>query len=140
MRNCSASPLEVLPRYHTLVHTHITEVGLPQRRPGSTMSSDFHHIPILPAAPSLTSHLQALDLLAARLSSLSIRAEWETRVPLNAKASIKGTIVNTGTVKINVGGEWWVDMTPQEGEAWVRRRKAGEQSLTAGSWGTSSKG
>lgn len=41
-----------------------------------------------------------------------------------------GKIVNTGDVKINIGGEWWVDMTPQEGEAWVRRRKAGKLRLS----------
>jgi hypothetical protein len=89
------------------------------------MSGDYHHLPILPASSSLTSHLQALDLLAARLSSLATKTEWETRVPLNSKASIKGSLTNTANVKINIGGEWWVDMTVQEGEAWVRRRKAG---------------
>lgn len=90
------------------------------------MSDDYHHLPILPASGSLASHIQALDLLATRLSSLSTRSEWETRIPLNSKASVMGRIVETGNVKINIGGEWWVDMTPQEGEAWVRRRKAGK--------------
>jgi prefoldin subunit 5 len=89
------------------------------------MSGDYHRLPIQPASSSLASHLQALDLLAARLSSLSTRAEWETRVPLNSKASIKGSVINTANVKINIGGEWWVDMTASEGEAWVRRRKEG---------------
>lgn len=28
-------------------------------------------------------------------------------------------------IRINIGGEWWVDMTPDEGQAWVRRRKTG---------------
>jgi prefoldin subunit 5 len=86
---------------------------------------DYHHLPILPASSSLSSHLQALDLLAARLHSLNTQAEWETRVPLNSKASVKGAIVNTANVKINIGGEWWVNMTPLEGEEWVRRRKTG---------------
>lgn len=89
------------------------------------MSGDYHHLPIQPASHSLASHLQALDLLAARLDSLNTQSEWETRVPLNSKASIRGSVVNTANVKINVGGEWWVDMTASEGEAWVRRRKAG---------------
>lgn len=90
------------------------------------MSDDFHQLPISPASGSLASHIQALDLLAARLASLSTRSEWETRIPLNSKASMLGKIVETGNVKINIGGEWWVDMTPQEGEAWVRRRRAGK--------------
>jgi prefoldin subunit 5 len=89
------------------------------------MSDDYLYLPVQPASASLTSHIQALDLLAARLSSLQTRVEWETRVPLNSKASVKGRIVDTGNVKINIGGEWWVDMTPLEGEQWIRRRKTG---------------
>jgi hypothetical protein len=90
-----------------------------------SMSDDYLYLPVQPASASLTSHIQALDLLAARLSSLQTRVEWETRVPLNSKASVKGRIVDTGNVKINIGGEWWVDMTPLEGEQWIRRRKTG---------------
>lgn len=89
------------------------------------MLGDFNQLPILPASSSLASHLQALDLLAARLATLSSRSEWETKVPISSKASVSGSIVGTANVKINIGGEWWVDMTPQEAEAWVRRRKEG---------------
>ena len=116
-------------RFNFIQNTAIHEGGdlllhLVQPSLGS-MSDDYLYLPIQPASASLSSHLQALDLLAARLSSLQTRAEWETRVPLNSKASVKGRIVDTGNVKINIGGEWWVDMTPSEGEQWIRRRKTG---------------
>jgi hypothetical protein len=96
------------------------------------MSDDYLYLPIQPASTSLASHIQALDLLAARLSSLQTRAEWETRVPLNSKASVRGRIVDTGNVKINIGGEWWVDMTPAKGEQWIRRRKTGMYRFVRG--------
>ena len=118
-------------RFNFIQNTAIHQGGVPTTAPRTSlgsMSDDYLYLPIQPASTSLSSHLQALDLLAARLSSLQTRAEWETRVPLNSKASVKGRIVDTGNVKINIGGEWWVDMTPAEGLAWIRRRKAGTLS------------
>jgi hypothetical protein len=85
------------------------------------MSGEYSNLASLPGSPSLTSQLQSLDLLASRLSSLVTNAEWESKLPLDS--SVKGKAVEN--VRINVGGEWWVDMTPLEGEAWVRRRKTG---------------
>jgi len=115
-------------RFNFIQNTAIHQGGVSATAPRTSlgsMSDDYLHLPIQPASTSLSSHLQALDLLAARLSSLQTRAEWETRVPLNSKASVKGRIFDTGNVKINIGGEWWVDMTPSEGEQWIRRRKTG---------------
>jgi hypothetical protein len=85
------------------------------------MSGDYSNLASLPGSLSLTSQLQSLDLLASRLRSLSTKAEWESKLPLDS--SVKGKTVEN--VRINVGGEWWIEMTPSEGEAWVRRRKTG---------------
>jgi hypothetical protein len=85
------------------------------------MSGDYSNLASLPGSPSLTSQLKSLDLLASRLRPLSTKAEWESKLPLDSCVKPK-TVEN---VRINVGGEWWVDMTPSEGEAWVRRRKIG---------------
>lgn len=85
------------------------------------MSGDYSNLASLQGGQSLTSQIQSLDTLASRLSSLVTKAEWESKLPLDS--SVKGKAVEN--VRINVGGEWWVDMTPPEGEAWVRRQKIG---------------
>jgi hypothetical protein len=86
------------------------------------MSGDYDNLASLTGPQSLTSQLQALDTLASRLSSLVTKAEWESKLPLDS--SVKGKTAEN--VRINVGGDWWVDMTPSEGQAWVRRRKTGK--------------
>jgi hypothetical protein len=85
------------------------------------MSGDHNNLASIPGSQSLTSQLQFLDTLASQFSSLVTKAEWDSKLPLDS--SVKGKAVEN--VRINVGGEWWVDMTPSEGEAWVRRRKTG---------------
>jgi hypothetical protein len=89
------------------------------------MSGDQNNLASLPGSQSLTSQIQSLDSLASRLRSLVTNAEWESKLPLDS--SVKPETVEN--VRINVGGEWWVEMTPLEGEAWVRRRKIGKSSV-----------
>jgi hypothetical protein len=88
------------------------------------MSQDHHHLPVLSNTDSLISKLKDLDRLAAQLSSLSTKTGTETGVPSRSE----GRPANIEHVKINVGGEWWVDMTLKEGEAWIGRRKVGMSS------------
>jgi hypothetical protein len=85
------------------------------------MSGDYSNLANLSAPQSLTSQIQSLDILASQFSSLVTKAEWDSKLPLDS--SVEGKAVKN--VRINVGGEWWVNMTPSEGEAWVRRRKTG---------------
>jgi hypothetical protein len=85
------------------------------------MSGDYSNLASLQGGQSLTSQIQSLDILAFQFSSLVTKAEWDSKLPLDS--SVKGKTVEN--VRINVGGEWWVDMTPSEGAAWVRRRKLG---------------
>jgi hypothetical protein len=85
------------------------------------MSGDYSNLASLPGPQSLISQLQSLNILASQFSSLVTKAEWESKLPLDS--SVKGKTVEN--VRINVGGEWWVEMTPSEGAAWVRRRKLG---------------
>lgn len=59
----------------------------------------------------LASRLDELDELSQALSELSVAPE-----PKRDGGS---------TIKIDVGGGWWIDMTPSEAQSWVERRKAG---------------
>jgi prefoldin subunit 5 len=83
-------------------------------------------LPLRPSDHTLAAHRAALDLLAARLDALAMRSRWAARVPINSKASFEGDIVHTNEVKVNVSGDWWVEMTAHEAADWVRRRKASE--------------
>ena len=92
------------------------------------MSDDLCFLPIRPPSPSLRSQILSLDVLAAQLSSLKRSVAWDTATSASFGAQNKESLAATGNIKINVGGEWWVDMTPAEGLAWIRRRKAGTLS------------
>lgn len=92
------------------------------------MSDDLCYLPIRPPSPSLRSQTRSLDVLAAQLSSLKRTVAWGTATSASFGAQNKESLAATGNIKINVGGEWWVDMTPAEGLAWIRRRKAGTLS------------
>ncbi|BEI83044.1 hypothetical protein CcaverHIS002_0309120 [Cutaneotrichosporon cavernicola] len=81
-------------------------------------------LPLRPSEHSLAAHIAALDLLAARLDALPTRSRWAARVPLNSKASFEGDIVHTNEVKVNVAGDWWVEMSAHEAGDWIRNRKA----------------
>ena len=94
-------------------------------RSNGTMEDGFR-LPILPSDGSLQSHLTALDLLTARLSTLTTRTRWPARIPLNSKASFSGCLIHTNDVKVNVGGDWWIEMTAEEAVEYVKRRKNGE--------------
>jgi len=94
------------------------------------MTADQPFTAISPSDDSLTAHLQALDLLSARISSLTARTRWAARIPLNSKASILGQVVHTNELKIDIGGGYWVEMTAKEAEEYVGRRKTG-MSLAA---------
>lgn len=80
-------------------------------------------LPIVPASPSLASHVQALTLLSAQLAALPTQSRWPARIPLTSKGSVRAQLVHTNEVKINVGGAWWVEMTAEEARAYVERRK-----------------
>ncbi|WVF69159.1 hypothetical protein IAT40_003934 [Kwoniella sp. CBS 6097] len=108
-------------------------------------------LPIEPSSPSLHSHLAALNILSLRLASLTSSTTHPVRIPLTSKASIKGAVIHTNDVKVNLGGAsgsgdggaidsargageheheqgqghggWWVDMTASEASDYVRRRK-----------------
>ena len=81
---------------------------------------------IRPSSPSLEAQLQALDLLAARVQTLTNATRWPARVPLNSKATFEGQIVHTNDVNVNIGGGYWVAMTAGEAADWVKRRKQGQ--------------
>ncbi|WRT67801.1 uncharacterized protein IL334_004775 [Kwoniella shivajii] len=89
----------------------------------SSSSSSSIIIPIIPSSPSLQSHLSALDILSLRLSNLTSSTTHSARIPLIGKASIRGDIVHTNDIKVNIGREWWIDMTAQEASEYVKRRK-----------------
>ena len=91
------------------------------------MDDDLLH-PVVPTSSSLAAHLQALDLLQARLSNLTSRTRWATQVPLNGKASIPGWITHTNTLKVCVGDGWWVEMTADEARDYIKRRRTGEST------------
>lgn len=93
---------------------------------------DGLHLPLSPSTPSLSSHLQALDLLSVRLSTLSTRTRWSAEIPFNSKATAAGWLVHTNDVKVDIGGGWWVGMTAEEAREYIGRRKVGESSLTGG--------
>ncbi|KLT42038.1 hypothetical protein CC85DRAFT_328596 [Cutaneotrichosporon oleaginosum] len=76
-------------------------------------------LPLRPSGNTLAAHIAALDLLAARLDALATRSRWAARVPLNLKASFEGDIVHTNEVKINVGGDLWIEMTAHEAADWT---------------------
>ncbi|RXK36102.1 hypothetical protein M231_06650 [Tremella mesenterica] len=76
---------------------------------------------LTPSSPSLSSHLQALDLLSARLTLLQNRTRWVTQIPLNEVAFMRGWTI-TGNVKVDIGG-WWIEMTLEEATEYVERRK-----------------
>lgn len=101
------------------------DLRVPQRlfERSDNLTMDELYLPITPSDASLQSHLAALDLLASRLSALTTRTGWPARIPLNAKASFSGSLIHTNDLKVNVGGEWWVDMTAEEATAYVGRRK-----------------
>ncbi|KAL1412849.1 Nuclear envelope morphology protein 1 [Vanrija albida] len=80
-------------------------------------------LPIAPSGPQLGAHVAALDLLAARLDALPSRSRWPARVPLNSKASFEGEVVHTNEIKVNVSGDWWVEMSAHEAADYVRRRR-----------------
>ena len=80
---------------------------------------------IEPSGVTLPEHLQALDLLSARIRSLTAKTRWSARIPLNSKASMLGQVVHTNELKVDVGGGYWVEMTAQEAEQYVQRRKTG---------------
>ncbi|OCF33496.1 hypothetical protein I316_04917 [Kwoniella heveanensis BCC8398] len=61
-------------------------------------------LPIEPSSPSLHSHLAALDILSLRLSSLTSSTSHSVRIPLTSKASIRGTVIHTNDIKVNLGG------------------------------------
>ena len=90
------------------------------------MPSDQPINPIVPNDNSLGAHLQALDLVSARISSLTARTRWPARIPLNSKASMLGQVVHTNELKVNIGGGYWAEMTAKEAEDYVQRRKTGE--------------
>lgn len=83
-------------------------------------------LPLAPSGPSLAAHIAALDLLAARLDALPTRSRWPARIPINSKASFDGDIIHTDEIKVNIGGDWWIEMRATEAADYVRRRKAGE--------------
>lgn len=83
------------------------------------------HLPIKPQDNTFTSHLSALDSLSTRLTTLTDQTRWPAQIPLNSKASFKGSIVHTNEVKVNVGGGWWIEMTAKEAVGYVNRRKMG---------------
>lgn len=92
------------------------------------MDEDLN-LPIQPADNSLQSHIAALDLLSARLSTLTTGTRWSANIPLNSKASFKGSVIHTNDIKVNVGGGWWIEMTTQEAEEYIKRRKTGASDL-----------
>lgn len=92
------------------------------------MSGDHNNLANLSGPQSLTSQIRSLDILASHFSSLVTKAEWESQLPLDSSVKAK----DAESVRINVGGEWWVDMTPSEGVAWVRRRKIGMSYMKGG--------
>jgi CTD nuclear envelope phosphatase 1 len=94
------------------------------------MPSDQPFTTIAPEDSSLAAHLQALDLLSARISSLSARTRWPARVPLNSKASMLGQVIHTNELKVDIGGGYWVEMTANEAQEYVQRRKTGMSSMS----------
>lgn len=94
----------------------------------SRMAPDVPLMAIRPADKSLASHLQALDALSYRLEALNSRTRWPARIPLNGKASVKGSIVHTNELKVDVGGGYWVEMTAKEAQEYVQRRKTGKST------------
>ncbi|WWC62537.1 uncharacterized protein I303_105133 [Kwoniella dejecticola CBS 10117] len=80
-------------------------------------------LPIVPTSSSLESHIQALDILSLRIRALG--SPQNIRIPLGSKASLKAQVRDTVRlkVKVNVGGEWFVDMTLDEASEYVQRRK-----------------
>jgi len=83
-------------------------------------------LPLRPAGTSMGAYVAAIDLLAARLDMLASRSRWPARIPINSKASFEGDIVHTNQLKVNIGGEWWVEMSASEAADYVRRRKTCE--------------
>lgn len=116
------NPSLVIPPF--VLFTISTLVGI--SNPQSADMLDRIQLPLRPAGTSLAAHVAALDLLATRLDSLPLRSHWPARIPINSKASFDGDIVHTNQLKVNVGGEWWVEMTAPEAANYVRRRRARE--------------
>ena len=72
---------------------------------------------------ALATELQALDELAQALSSrLTVSSDRNDHSEARPGAAAQ----TTPTLKIELGGGWWVDMTPGEATRWIERRKAGE--------------
>ena len=93
---------------------------------------DDLRLPLQPSDASFESHLTTLDLLIARLKTLTTRTRWSAHLPLNSKASFRGTLIHTNDLKVNVGGEWWIEMTAEEAVAYLKRRKDSEYYVDKG--------
>ena len=122
----------------TFLATSILPISLVLLHPPSPFShtemGDSSPLPIIPTDDSLQAHLLALDLLSARLTTLTSRTRWPTRIPLTSKASFHGSIVHTNDLKVDVGAGWWVEMTTLEAGEYVQRRKMGESGGMRWGW------
>lgn len=92
-------------------------------------ADELLQLPIRPYDGSLAAQIAVLDLLSARLALLPSRTRWPARIPLTSKASFVGEVVHTNTVKVHLGGEWWVEMTATEAADYITRRKTGTCSV-----------
>ncbi|WWC88697.1 uncharacterized protein L201_003610 [Kwoniella dendrophila CBS 6074] len=87
------------------------------------MSDSPLNLPLRPCSTSLQSHLAALDLLSLQIESLINKNRHDCRIPLNSKASIKGEIIHTNDIKVNIGVGYYADMTCKEASEYIKRRK-----------------